>query len=588
MPRRLESSQAKQGSVMHFVSKVDGLDYVVVLDGFGLSSWCLPDEVVSEPDIHGSSNGLLSTDGAGRLVLAWDDNYDRSHLVEVDTLEREARYSRFQLKPSILDATGEMLLRVVDPRAPAVIEHLDQKGEVVASRPLPFPDEEPVKLSTAWATPLWTRPRYAGRAGLVAVLGADGRVLLTDLRDFNAPRVIAFAKLWVPRTWDVQLTPFDDALGIIAHDIPRGTATTWVVSGREVLEKKDIAALTMPTFATKDVLLTQVDAGTLRRVPLRGGEALTFRLPASGRETGLEAHGPGTPIAGGDVTAFLPWHHESLILFDAETGEPSEVSRLLPEDLGELRQVLMRHVRKANEAARSTGTRFALKALDVTPKHKRYGVVLSAHGGDGGFRARAVNAAFQDLYPELQGQDFGGWTIGVMGHSLIDEQPHAPVSADELASVLGHMEHHGFRLTSLAPVIERLYAHNLPAHWSIGGGKLPLEDDAALLLLQAFMEGLASPAPVGVAAHLGRWRQSPMSVFELAARVPRLHPSHARNDGRLLVALAQLAANHLHHRAGTFLTALTNDAPPQLLDNARHGITEIHRWWAQRHKGGTP
>ena len=65
---------------MHFVSRIDGLDHVVVLDGLALSSWCLPDEVVSNTDIHASSAGVLSTDGKGTLLLAWDDGYDMSHL----------------------------------------------------------------------------------------------------------------------------------------------------------------------------------------------------------------------------------------------------------------------------------------------------------------------------------------------------------------------------------------------------------------------------------------------------------------------------------------------------------------------------
>jgi len=234
-------------------------------------------------------------------VLAWDDNHDRSHLVAVDTLERERRYARFQLKPSLLDASGDTLLRVMDLGAPATLERLTLKAEPQGSRPLPFPEEAPVPLSAEWNAPPWSRPRCAGRAGLVATIGADGRALLVDFRDFEAPRVVASARLWVPPTWDVRLTPFEDALGIVAHDVVHGTATVWRVSGRDV--------------------------------------------------------------------------------FDAETDEPSEVSRLLPDDSRELRRFFLARVRLANEAAHSTGTRFELKALELTPKHYRYAVSLSAHGG---------------------------------------------------------------------------------------------------------------------------------------------------------------------------------------------------------------
>ncbi|MCY1015614.1 hypothetical protein [Pyxidicoccus sp. MSG2] len=568
---------------MHFVSKVDGLDYVVVLDGLALSSWCLPDEVVSDPDIHASSEGLLSTDGAGRLVLAWDDSHDRSHLVAVDTLEREARYARFKLKPSLLDASGEALLRVMDLGAPSMLERLTLKAEPAGSRPLPFPEEEPVLLSTEWNAPRWSRPRHAGRGGLVATLGGDGHALLTDFRDFDAPRVVASARLWVPPTWDVWLTPFEDALGIVAHDVVHGTATVWRVSGRDVFERKGLPALTMPTFATKDVLLTQVSADALQRVSLHEGTSRTLRLPATGRETGLAAHGPGTPIASGDVTAFLPWHGESLFLFDAETDEPSEVSRLLSEDSRELRRYVLEQVRLANEAARSTGTRFELKALDLTPKHHHYAVSLSAHGGDGSLWARTVAGALLGLHSELLGKEFGQWRSGAMSSPHIPEQRCPTTSADEVASILGRMDHHGFRLSGLTTIINELYERLLMSRWSVEAARPPLTDDAARMLLQVFLTGLASPSPVSLTQQVERWRQAPMSIPELAAQVPRLHPSHARPGSKLLVALARLAAVHLQARAGPLLDALAKDAHPDHLTSAFHDLREVHTWWAGKH-----
>ncbi|WP_164001656.1 hypothetical protein [Pyxidicoccus caerfyrddinensis] len=570
---------------MHFVSKVDGLDYVVVLDGLALSSWCLPDEVVSDVNIHASSEGLLSTDAAGRLVLAWDDSHDRSHLVAVDTLERERRYARFQLKPSLLDASGEALLRVMDLGAPSMLERLTLKAEPEGSRPLPFPEEEPVLLSTAWNAPRWSRPRCAGRAGLVATVGADGHALLADFRDFDAPRVVASARLWVPPTWDVRLTPFEDALGIVAHDVVHGTATVWRVSGRDVFERKELPALTMPTFATKDVLLTQVSADSLQRLSLHDGTSRTLRLPATGRETGLVPHGPGAPIASGDVTAFLPWHGESLFLFDADTDEPSEVSRLLPEDSRELRRFLLERVRLANEAARSTGTRFELKALDLTPKHHHYSVALSAHGGDGSLWARTVMGALQGMYSELVEQREGPWRLGSMSHPNISERHCPTTSADEVASILGRMDHHCFRLSSLTTIIDGLYERSLMSRWNTEAVEPPLTDDAARMLLQVFLTGLTSPSPVSLTQQVERWRQSPMPISELAARVPRLHPSHARAEPRLLDALARLAAVHLHARAGPLLEALAKDAHPDLLNNGRHGVLEVQRWWAGRHPG---
>jgi hypothetical protein len=570
---------------MHFVSKVDGLDYVVVLDGLALSSWCLPDEVVSDLNIHASSEGVLSTDGAGRLVLAWDDSHDRSHLVAVDTLEREARYARFELKPAFLDASGEALLRATDLHASRTLERLTLKGEPEGTRTLPSLDDAPVSLSAEWNAPSWSRPLGAGRGGLVATVGMDGHAQLADLRDFDVPRVVAAARLWVPPTWDVRLTPFEDALGIVAHDIVHGTATVWRVSGRDVFEQKGLPALTMPTFATKDVLLTQVSADTLQRIALHDGTSRTLRLPATGRETGLSPHGPGTPIGSGDVTAFLPRHGESLFLFDAETDEPSEVSRLLPDDAREVRQFILERVRRANEAARSTGTRFELKALSMTPKHHRYSVALSAHGGDGSLWARTVMGALQGMYSELVEQREGPWQLGSMSHPNIPERHCPTTSADEVASILGRMDHHGFRLSSLTTIIDDLYAHGLTAWWSAGAATPPLTDDAARMLLQVFLTGLTSPSPVSLTQQVERWRQSPMPISELAARVPRLHPSHARAEPRLLNALARLAAVHLHARAGPLLEALAKDAHPDLLNNGRHGVLEVQRWWAGRHPG---
>lgn len=571
---------------MHFVSKVDGLDYVVVLDGLALSSWCLPDEVVSDVDLHASSDGQLSTDGEGRLVLAWDDQENRSHLLAVDTLERERRFSRNQLSPSVLGASGETLLRPVDSGVAPMLDRLDLELEQQGSRPFPFPEEEPVTLSADAFAPLWTRPRRVGRAGLVAVVDKEGRALLADFRDFDASRAVAFAKLWVPPSWDVRLTPFEDALGVIAHDVARGTATVWVVSGREVFEKKGLAALTMPTFATKDVLLTQVDAGTLRRVPLKGGEPMTLRLPASGGETGLEAHGPGTPIASADVTAFLPWHGESLIHFDVETGEPSEVSRLLPEGSREARRLIMRRVREANEAARDTGTRFELKALKLTPKHRRFDAWLTAHGGDGSLWARAVLGSLQFLNAELVGQVVGGWTLGMMGHPHLPDRSdsEARIGADEMVAVLGRIEHLRLPLASFAPIIERPYELRPAGSWNDGTATPPLMDDAAVLLLQAFLVGLSTEPPVSLPPRLALWRHTPMKVSEMAAYVPRLLPSHLRIHPMLPRVLARLASVHLHQRAGPLLEALVARAthPEHLL--AQRAVTDMYRTWAARHR----
>jgi hypothetical protein len=453
--------------------------------------------------------------------------------------------------------------------------------------PLPFPDDAGVELSAEWNAALWTRPRYTGRGGLVAVIDAQGHALLADCRDFEAARAVASAKLWVPPTWDVQLTPFEDALGIIAHDLPRGMATVWVVSGREVLEKKGLAALSMPAFATKDVLLTQVHSGALQRVSLRDGASRMLRLPASGRETGLDAHGPGTPIASADVTAFLPWHGESLIVFDAETDEPSEVSRLLPESTRELRQFLRMRVRKLNEAARSTGTRFEVSALHLLPMSQTFSLRLSTHGGDGGFWARTVRSAFHAVSSEVDGRDFSGWRWGGVDRApdraLMQEPPLPTLDADEVASILGRIDHHGLRVSSVVSVITQLYASRRLGPWSFDGLTPPLTDEAAVLLLQALLVGLGSEAPTALAPHGVRWRQSPMPVSELTALVPRLHPAHALPEPYLLTALARLAAVHLHARAGPLLTALTKKAHRDLLHHGRDGAVEAQRWWARRH-----
>lgn len=569
---------------MHRVSKVDGLDYVVVLDGLGLSSWCLPDEVVSDLDIHGSSDAMLSTDEAGRLVLTWDDGYDRSHLVRVDTLEREERYARFQLKPSFLEASGEGLLQVVDFRAPTKVARRDLRGEEVAQRPLPFPSELPVTLSTGLFTPRWSRPRCVGGAGRVAVVDAQGRALLVDLRDFNAPRVLASALVEVPPTWDVQLTPFEDALGVIAHDIAGGTATVWVVSGGEVLhKKKGLPALTMPTFAAKGVVLTQASDGGLERVSLRDSAKQTLRLPEVGRETKLDPRGAGTPIAGDGLSAFLPWHGESLITFEEETGEPAEVSRLLPEDGRELRRFILQRVRVANEAARVTGTRFELKGLDFTPKHQSYSVALSAHGGDGGLWARTVLGAVRGLYPELSGRTFGPWRLGAMSHPSLPVDRFPATDVREVADMLSRVDQYGFRFSSLVPIIAELYERPLPTWLGDPSSKPTLSDGAGLLLLQAFFAWFTSEAPVKLAPGVERWRKSPESAAALAARVPRISAVHAGPEPRLLVPLAQLAAVHLKAEAGPLLMALAQEAHPAHLNNAKGQVVDVVMWWARRY-----
>jgi hypothetical protein len=569
---------------MHRVLKVDGLDYVVVLDGLGLSSWCLPDEVVTDLDIHGSSDAVLSTDEAGRLVLAWDDGYDRSHLVRVDTLEREERYARFQLKPSFLEASGEGLLRVLEPRAPTKVARCDLRGEELAQRSLPFPSKLPVTLSTGLLAPHGSRPRCTDRVGRVAVLDAQGRALLVDLRDFKAPRVLASALVAVPPTWDVQLIPFEDALGVIAHDIAGGKATVWVVSGGEVLhKKKEFPALTLPTFATKDVVLTQVSDGELERVSLRDAAKQTLRLPGVGRETKLDPRGAGTPIAADGLAAFLPWHGESLITFEEGTGEPVEVSRLLPEDRRELRQFILQRVRVANEAARATGTRFELKSLDFTPKHKAYGVTLAAHGGDGGLWARTVLGALRGMYSELSGRTFGQWRLASMGHPSLPVDRFPATDVRDVADMLSRVDQYGFRFSSLAPVIEELYERPLPTWLGDPSSKPTLSDGAGLLLLQAFFAWFTSEAPVKLAPGVERWRKSPESAAALAARVPRISAVHARAEPRLLVPLAQLAAVHLKAEAGPLLMALALEAHPAHLNNAKSQVVDVVMWWARRY-----
>ncbi|NMO13479.1 hypothetical protein HPC49_09530 [Pyxidicoccus fallax] len=570
---------------MHLVSKVDGLDYVVVLDGLGLTSWCLPDEVVSDQDVHASSEGLLSTDGAGRLVLAWDDGYSRSHLVRVDTLEREERYPRFELKYAFLDAAGEALFLLTNLQGAVEVARCTRSGTEEARKPLPFPDKPQVTLSTGWFTPRWTRPRYAARAGRLAVVDTQGRALAVDLRDFDAPKVVASALLEVPPTWDVQVIPFDDALGVIAHDVPRGTAMVWVVSGGDVLVKKELAALTMPTFATKDAVLTQVSDGVLERVPLRGGAARTLRLPEVGRETKLDPRGGGRPIAGGDVTAFLPWHGESLFVFDEETGEPTEVSRLLPEDARELRQFILQRVRVANEAARSTGTRYELHRLSISRKRKNYQVEVSAHGGDGSFWAHAVMSALHGLQAELSGRAFGELRLAILGQRGIPVGRVPVIDVDEVAAMLARVDQYGLRFSSLVSTIDAFYARSMPVMKWDASNRPPVTDAAGLVLLQAFFAWLTSEAPVKLAPGVERWRRSPESVASLAARVPHLQASHAAVEFRLLVALAQLASVHFGAEAGPLLLALAQDAHQAHLQFARSAVVnDVLRWWARRHE----
>jgi hypothetical protein len=568
---------------MHRVLKVDGLDYVVVLDGLGLSSWCLPDEVVSDPDIQASSEGLLSTDEAGRLVLAWDDGYDQSHLVTVDTLEREQRYDRHQLRPSVLDASGEGLLRVVDLRVTQEVARCDLRGEEVARRPLPFPRRPQATLSTGAFTPRWSRLRCVGGAGRVAVVDDQGRALLVDLRDFDAPRVVASALVEVPATWDVQLTPFEDALGVLAHDVAGGTATAWVVSEREVLTKKGLAALTMPAFATKEAVLTQTSEGVLARVSLRDDTTRTFRLPEVGRETKLDPRGAGTPIAGGEVAAFLPWHGESLITFDGETGEPTEVSRLLPEEGREVRQFVLQRLRVANEAARATGTRFELKGLDFRPTRKSYALAWATRGGDGSLWARAVAGSLQDMYGGLSNHPLGAWRLASMRPASIPDTPPAATDAGELAAILARVDQYGLHFSGLAPVIDGIYERALPTWVGDPSSKPSLTDGAGVLLLQAFFAWFTSEAPVKLAPGVARWRGSPESAAALAARVPRLCASHAGSESRVLGSLAQLAAVHLGAQAAPLLLALAQDAHPDHLRYGKRRVVEVVRWWARRY-----
>jgi hypothetical protein len=568
---------------MHRVSTVDGLDYVVVLDGLGLSSWCLPDEVVTAPDIQGSSDGVLSVDGTGRFVLAWDDGYDRSHLVAVDTLKPEERYSRFELKPSFLDATAEKLLRVQSPSAPREVERCDVKGVAKAKQPLPFPEQPPVALSTGPDAPAWSRARWEGHAGRLAVVDEQGRLLLADLRDFKAPKVLASGLLEVPPTWDVRVTPLEDALGVIAHDVAGGQARVWVLAGGDVRVKKTLQALTMPTFAGGDAVLTQVSDRLLERVPLRDGPARKLPLPEVGRETKLDPRGPGEPIAGGPVTAFLPWHRESLIVFDAETGEPSEVSRLLPDDTRELRRFILERVRLANEAARSTGTRFELRGLDLTPKRKSYSVALSAHGGDGSFWAYAVSGALRGMYSELSERAFGEWRLASMSHPIIRASTLRVTHEDELAVLLARVDPYGFRFSSITSGIENLYMLRATPSWQKASVQAPLTDGAGRLLLQALLTWLGSEGGVPLAPQVAQWRAAPASSAALAALVLKLHPAHAQAEPQLLSALARLAAVHLQAEAGTLLLSLCRNAPPEYLTNAKHQVVEALRWWASRY-----
>jgi hypothetical protein len=571
---------------MHLVSKVDGLDYVVVLDGVALSSWCLPDEVVSDEDIQASSESLLSTDGDGRFVLAWDDGVNEGRLVTVDTLELEQRYDGVPFLPPIVDASGEGMLQVVNLLAPDEVIRADVKGQEVARSRLPFPAKPPVALSTGWFTPRWPHPRSAGRAGRLAVCDAQGRALLVDLNDFSAPRVLASALLQVPPTWDVRLTPFEDALGVIAHDIAGGTATAWVVSGKKVLFKqKGLAALTMPAFASKDTVLTQTSEEALARVSLQSGAARSYRLPALGRETQLDPRGAGTPIAGADVTAFLPWHRESLITFDPETGEPAEVSRLLSAAGRELRQLILQRLRVANEAARVSGTRFELQGLDIRPKRKSYTVGLSSYGGDGSLWARTVMGALHGMAWELSSRTFGELRLGGTRHQPIPEKAHRTTDVGEMAAILARVDQYGLRFSSLAPIIDGLYERAYPLFTGDPAFPQPLTDAAGLLLLQAFFAWCTSEAPVKLAPGVERWRASPASAEALAVQVPHLRASHAGPEPRLLVPLARLAVAHLKAGAGALLVALFQDADPSLFSRARDGLREAVHWWAREYRG---
>ncbi|HZI15966.1 MAG TPA: hypothetical protein VE153_36705 [Myxococcus sp.] len=568
---------------MHRVSTVDGLDYVVVLDGLGLSSWCLPDEVVTAPDIQGSSDAVLSVDGTGRLVLAWDDGYDRSHLVAVDTLKPEERYARFALKSSFLDATGEKLLRVLDSSAPRHVERCDLNGVAKAKQPLPYPVQLPVVLSTGLGAPAWSHARWMGHAGRLAVVDEKGRLLLADLRDFKMPRALASGLLEVPPHWDVRVAPLEDALGVIAHDVAGGQAVVWVLAGGAVRVRKTLQALTMPAFVGRDTVLTQVSDRMLERVSLQDGSAQKLLLPEVGRETKLDPRGPGEPIAGGAVTAFLPWHRESLTVFDAETGEPSEVSRLLPEDTRELRRLVLERVRQANEAARPTGTRFELRGLDLTPKRKSYGVALSAQGGDGSFWAHAVAGALRGMSPELSERPFGEWRLASMSHPAIQVTTCPVTSEDELAALLGRVDQYGFRFSNVASAIENLYTQRAAPAWVEAPVNPPLTDGAGRLLLQALLAWLGTEGGMPLAPQLAQWRAAPASAAALAALVLKLHPAHARTETYLLSGLARLAAVHFKAEAGPLLLSLARNAPPEYLNNAKHSVVEALRWWAGRY-----
>jgi hypothetical protein len=568
---------------MHRVSKVDGLDYVVVLDGLGLSSWCLPDEVVSALDIQGSSDAVLSTDGSGRRVLAWDDGEEQNHLLAVDTLTPEERYDTLELKSSFLDDSGEYFLQVQGSTAPKHVERFGVDGAAEAKQPLPFPEQPPVALSTGLGVPAWSVPRWVGRAGRLAAVDDKGRLLLVDLRDFHQPRVLASGLLEVPPSWDVRVEPLEDALGVIAHDVAGGTAWVWVLAGGDVRVKTTLQALSMPAFAGADAVLTQVSDRVLERVSLRDGTARRWVLPEAGRETKLDPRGAGEPIAGADVTAFLPWHGESLIVFDSETGEPAEVSRLLPEDTREVRRLLLERLRQANDAARPTGTRFELRRLGFKPKRKGYSLSVSAHGGDGSLWARAVTGALAGMASELGHHPIGEWRLGKMDRPAIRLETCPVTSEDTLAGLLSRVEPHGLRFSSLAPGIHDLYAERAAPAWVNDPVNPPLTDGAGRLLLQAFLAWLGTEHGLALAPQLAQWRAAPASAVALAAQVLRLHPAHAQTQYPVLGALARLAAVHLKAEAGPFLLSLTKNAPPGYFSGAHTNVMDALRWWTRRY-----